>query len=208
LIRSPAPEVAVPSAEQVNAVRAQLGLSNEQSVFVYPGDLEFSRGAHVVAEAVAPLTAKLPNAVVVFACRRKTQRAVIVEAELAQRLPRDKVRFAGELPSLLPLLAAAQCVLFPVEDMWAKVDIPIAVLEAMRLSVPVIVPDRGPLSELVGPLVLNASGPSFAAAAARVACDMELRAEVVANQQRTVRSEFDARSVARRYEAVYDSICQ
>ncbi len=208
MIRPPAPQIDVPGSSDVQRVRAGLGLTEEQRVFVYPGDLEFSQGAQVVADAVAPLTARVPNAVVVFSCRRKTPRAVEVEAELARRLPKDQVRFAGELPSLLPLVAGADCVLFPVEDLWAKVDIPIAILESMRLSVPVIVPDRGPLSELVGPLRVSASGEPVAEAAARVVADAALRTEVVACQERTLGSEFDARSVASRYEALYDGICR
>jgi glycosyltransferase involved in cell wall biosynthesis len=47
------------------------------------------------------------------------------------------------------LIASAAAVLFPASTLHAKTDVPLVLLEAWRESVPVLVSDLPPLSELV-----------------------------------------------------------
>jgi glycosyltransferase involved in cell wall biosynthesis len=117
------------------------------------------------------------------------------------------VRFAGELPSLLPLLGAASLILFPVEDLFAKVDTPLALLEAMDLEVPLLVASGGPAAELRGALKLELNDTqAWLSALSEVLSDASRRRAQVAVQKEHIENEFRAKGVAARYEALYLSL--
>ncbi|HEX7671642.1 MAG TPA: glycosyltransferase family 4 protein [Polyangiaceae bacterium] len=194
------------TGDEISRVRRTLDLTQGAPVFVYPGDLEVSRGAETVAEAVGPIVKELPDAVVVFACRPKTADAPRIEQALRSRLNPRSVRFARET-DLLALLATTSVVLFPVDDLRGKVDLPIALLEAMKLGVPVVAVDRGPLSELEGvERVPVGDAASLARAATRLVRDTNHRAELVARARTAVERRYEARMVAGAYECLYDDL--
>jgi phosphatidylinositol alpha-1,6-mannosyltransferase len=188
-------------------LRRSLDIGADRDVVVYPGDLEFGGGAERVAQLVAPLRDKLPNVVVVFACRQKTAAAGDVLRKIQDQLNPDSVRFAGELPSLPTLLALSRLVVFPVEQLFAKVDIPIALLEAMSLGVPLVVPTEGPVAELV-----SAERVPLQDNVAWVRACTELLSpgpmwEMIRTRQRVqLESEFAAKVVAARYEDLYQQV--
>lgn len=153
------PEPITPEAR--SDALARIGLQgNHGPVLVYPGDLEFSSGARTVAQSAAGLLRAHPDARLVFACRAKTPRAQAVAAQLQQSLAEhgDRVLFAGHVPSLPALMAACRLVLFPVDDLYGKVDIPLSLLEAQALGVPVVALQLGPLCELEGAIPLPSPG--------------------------------------------------
>jgi hypothetical protein len=190
----------------VEDVGRLLALPASAPVFVYPGDLEVSSGAETVARAVEPIARALPSAIVVFACRPKTAAAPGIEAALRARLDPAKVRFVREI-DLPALLARATAVLFPVDDLYGKVDIPISLLEAMRLGVPVVGLDSGPLADLRECVQVPAADPeAVARAAIRLWNDENFREFIVAGGRRAVSQRHDACVVAEAYERVYDEV--
>jgi glycosyltransferase involved in cell wall biosynthesis len=208
MIRPSVPELVAPPAAEMTALRSRLGVGPDVHLIVYPGDLEFSGGAHAVAAAVEPVCAQLrqqgQQCVFVFACRRKTDAAVSAEAELARRLPHNLVRFVGELPSLAPLLAAASVVVFPVDSLYGKVDIPIALLETMALGTPLVCFDYGPLSELQGAvLVPTGNLDRLVREVAQLVVSPEARHSVARAQRHFVRSEMTSERAARDYQQLY-----
>lgn len=144
------------SAERVDAARARHGLG-PGPVVLYAGDYEVSTGAATVTAAVPRILAGHRSAQVVFACRQKTPRAAEARAELEARLaalgvdgasPARRVAHLGDVPDMAALLAASAVVVFPVDDLYGKVDLPLVLLEALALGVPTIVASGGPLDEL------------------------------------------------------------
>lgn len=189
---------------RVAAARQALGIPLEAPLFVYPGDLEVSQGAATVAELVPELARRIPGSVTVFAYRAKTPRAPALAAELARRLPREAARITGEMPDVLALIAGATAVLFPVDDLFGKVDLPIVLLEAMVLGVPVIALDHGPLRDLSGSVRVPLGDRSaLLEAAVRLASEPSWAEQVVVEQRRAVQSSFCASAVAARYEQLY-----
>lgn len=184
--------------------RREIEVEPDVPLFVYPGDIELGNGARSVAAAVAEIIRLVPNAVVVFAYRRKTARAPEAAAELARDLPRASVRFSDSTSDVLALMAESRAVLFPVDDLWGKVDLPIVLLEAMLLGVPIIASERGPLAELGG--VAHAD-PDDAVALATRARDFheqeDLRTRSIEAARTHVRERHAAGVVARRYEELY-----
>lgn len=194
------------TAAEVRTTIAPLDVPDGAPLFVYPGDLEVSTAADTVARAAPLIERALPHAVVVFACRQKTPAAARVEEELRARLDGHRVRFVRET-DLLALYARTTAVLFPVDDLWGKVDLPIAVLEAMRLGVPVIAADVGPLLDLEGVVrVAPGDADGLAAGAVKLVTDNAHRARMIDEARRYVDARHDAAVVARAYETVYDEL--
>jgi glycosyltransferase involved in cell wall biosynthesis len=203
VIPPPVPALIAPSAAEVLAVRAGLALEPGARYVIYPGDLETSSGANATAALAERLAVSAPDVVTVFAYRRKSAAAVEVAARLAARLPRAQTRFVENAPNILALLAGSLAVVFPVDDLWGKVDLPIVLLEAMALSVPVIALDQGPLSDLSG--IVKVAGLDADAWRAEVAALLAEpdRSAFIAARQREALARHAASSVARAYEDLY-----
>lgn len=200
------PLPSITDAGRAGALRAA-GIDAPGPLVLYPGDLEFSTGAASVARVVKPLLAAIPEATVVFACRAKTAAARDVEERLRQRLAEHgpRVAFVGEVPSLPPLLAASAAVIFPVDDLYGKVDLPIALLEAMALGVPVIVLAHGPLRELAGAVQIGGAG-ELAGATISLLRDEAARRQAGEEGRAEVARRHDPRQIAAAYEEVYRSV--
>ena len=106
--------------------REAAGVPLDVPLFVYAGDLEFSNGARLMAQAVPQIIKGLPESVIAFACRAKTPRAAQRKAQLVEQLGRfgHHVRFLGEIDDLPALLSTATALPFPVDDLYGKVDFP------------------------------------------------------------------------------------
>jgi phosphatidylinositol alpha-1,6-mannosyltransferase len=204
VIPPPVPQIAPRDPRAVSALLRELAIDAERPFFVYPGDLETSRGAETVASVAEELARELPEATVVFACRNKTARSPEVAAALERRLVGKRVRFASELKDVLLLLTAATAVLFPVDDLCGKVDLPIVLLEAMALGVPVVALDQGPLADLDGAIKLpSLDVSSWVAQALSLARQPNLRSSAAAAGRAAVERCFRADRVARSYESLY-----
>lgn len=201
------PEIAQPGEDRKRAARAQLAIGEHAPVLVYPGDLEVSHGAEWVAEAVPPLIEKTPNLCVVFAYRNKTPTAAVHAQRLRERLPAANVRVLPEFFDIHALIAVATGVLFPVDDLFGKVDIPIVLLEAMQLGTPVISLDSGPLADLQG--VLQTAAGDIAALvhhASRLVGEGDFRQACTAMQRDVIERGHRPAHAAARYEAIYDQL--
>ncbi len=204
VIPPPVPGDVARSREQAIEARRQLAIPEHAPFFVYPGDLEVSRGADFTAQIAERIHARLPDAVVVFAYRRKTAAAAQLAEQLRTRLTQRPVRFVDTSADLLSLIAGASAVLFPVDDLWGKVDLPIVLLESMRLGVPVVALAQGPLAELDGAELLPALDVErWLEALARLAEQPAARQERADAQQAGVLARCGADVVARAYEDIY-----
>jgi len=204
VIPPPVPDLVPPGAEQIAAVRRQLALAPEQRYLLYPGDLETSSGAESTAALAERVPSALPGVVTVFAYRRKSARAAEVAARLAARLPAAHTRFLENAPNILALLAGAAAVVFPVDDLWGKVDLPIVLLEAMALGVPVIVLDQGPLRDLQGVAKVASLDPAlWLAEVSGLIGDAERTAALISNQRAALVEHHAAAVVAGAYEDLY-----
>ena len=204
VIPPPVPDIAQPSEAAVEAVRRDLELDAAQRYLLYPGDLETSSGAEATAALAERLPDALPGVVTVFAYRRKTARAADVAARLAARLPRASTRFIENAPNILALVAGAAAIVFPVDDLWGKVDLPIVLLEAMALGVPVIALDQGPLRDLRGVVkVPSLAAQAWLAEVSGLLSDAERRARVASEQRSALHEYHSAEVVARGYEDLY-----
>ena len=194
--------------EEGAALRERLEVGDAPLV-VYPGDLEVSRGARSVAAAIAALADRVPEARVIFACRAKTSGAVAAEqalrASLTQSGVLDRVRFVGELPELAVLLAEASVVALPADDLYGKVDVPLAVIEALALGVPLVLARGGPLETVTTASFVDAADTQgLADALVRLLESEAARAEQAAAGKALYARVFRPEVIAARYEEIYE----
>jgi len=204
VIPPPVPRLLEPSAERVQRARAELGLLPQDRLTLCPGDLEVSSGAEVTRRLVQPLCERLPDAVVVFAYRNKTPHAAARADSLKQVLQTPRVRITDRVTDMHALLKAADVVIFPVDDLWGKVDQPIVLLESLALGVPSIVLDLGPLRDVEGAMKIGTIDTgAWLEAIAALASDSALRERVIAEGRAAASSVYASGVVARAYEAIY-----
>ena len=206
VIPPPAPQVPQPTREARLLARQQLGIGETAPLFLYPGDLEVSRGAELVAELVIPLRERLPGAHVVFAYRDKSSRAAIHAEQLRGRLPTSFTHVVPNVPDIHALVAAATAVLFPVLDLYGKVDLPIVLLEAMALGTPVMALDEGPLASLHGAWRSGFDAARWVGEAVALATSPVHQAERVALGHRACQEHYAAQRIAQAYERIYEDL--
>jgi glycosyltransferase involved in cell wall biosynthesis len=198
------------------AARSRLGLPAGGAVVVFPGDYQFSTAAWTFARAVERLSDRA--ATFVFACRvkqgasREIERAI--RAELSSEEAAGRVRFAGEVARMQDLLVASDLCVLVAESLYAKMDLPMVLLEAMSLGVPIVVADRPPLSELVpareppGATVAPGDPEALAGEIGRLLAAPDLRAAMGARARALAEARFDIREVARRHEDLYEQLLE
>jgi glycosyltransferase involved in cell wall biosynthesis len=197
-----------PSAESIAAVRAKHALG-ERVVITFPGDLEHGAGAERMLEACARM-AERASITLVLACRDKTQRASARREELARRARAAAVdlRTIGETPSIHALLAASDVIALPTDSLYAKVDHPLVLLEAMHLGRPVLV-SRGTaaheLAEDGGALGADFDAAALASALDRLAREPAWRAHWSACGRALVASRT-VREMALAHESIYSEL--
>lgn len=185
------------STEERMSERVALGLDPDKAVVIYAGDLEFGGGAELCLDACRDMDVQL-----VMACRTKTARASEVEAELRRR---GNATWVGETRRIHALLGCADTVLLPGTSLYAKMDYPLVVLEAMSMGQPVVVGAGTPAEELAEGGAL-ACEPSVQAVQNAITTALSDGPALGTRGAAYVRERFTASHVAEQYEALYDEV--
>ncbi len=193
--------------------RRRLQISPDVPLILYPGDLEVSRGAERSVELAEGLKEIVPDAVTVIAYRRKTERAAAIAASLKEKHGGPHLRFAEEVENIFSLVAAADILIFPVDDLYGKVDIPIILLEAFKLGTPVLVSDEGPLRDLssaqrVRLLEGEFSIHSWLERLTGILASSSLQKELAQTGENLVCKDFSAVKVSARYRKLYAELLE
>jgi mannosyltransferase len=196
------------------AFASSLGIDAGDLVAMYPG--EYVRlGATDTLVAVLPkLIAAVPNLLLVFGCRVKTAEDLAKKNEVVAAIAAaglgERVAFTDTVRDMPLLYNLADIVLFPVENMVGKFDVPLAVIEAMACEKPVIVTDLPVLAEFTtadnAVTVAPGDQDALVAAVALLAADPALRNRIGESARAYTKARFDIEDVAARYEAVYERL--
>lgn len=211
-IPPPAPRLELPTDAQRAATRVALGLPASAPLVLFPGDMEFGEGAERSMRVVAQLPATL-GACLVMACRAKTPRAKDEEQRL--RKVADELGIAsrtywlGETSRIIDLLSASDVVLLPSETLYAKMDLPLVLLEAMALARPVVVVRGVPSAELTeggGALAFGTDVSEICTGVSALLESEKARTELGQRAREVAQTSYDPASVASAYESVYDAL--
>ena len=87
-----------------------------------------------------------------FACRLKRPASAEIErrirSDLAPLEQAGRARFFNQVDRIHDLNAASDLVVLPAESTYAKMDLPLVLIEALAIGRPIVVADRPPLTEL------------------------------------------------------------
>lgn len=205
VIPPPAPVLGALEPAQIELVRQRLRVTATTPLFVYPGDLEVSRGAAHFAELSRAARDVGSDAVFVFAYRDKSSAADEHAAKWRASLG-ENVRFEKNVPDIHALVAAATAIVFPVEDLYGKVDLPIVLLEAMGLGTPVLALNEGPLAGLEGAERARFDARAWLERLNSWSVSRDARAERAALGHAAVRETYAAERVAGLYESIYGEL--
>jgi phosphatidylinositol alpha-1,6-mannosyltransferase len=202
------PAVPPPSAIAQARARYRLG---DAPIILYPGDYEVSTGAATFARAIRELKVVAADAHFVFACREKTTHAAAARERLVRELAaagvEDRVRHVGEIQDLPALMAASRVIAFPVDDLYGKVDVPLVLLEAMALGVPLVLARGGPLEALPHARFVEAEdGAALAAALRDVLAGGPSVEDSVRRGKELYEEQFTPQVVARCYDELYEEM--
>jgi glycosyltransferase involved in cell wall biosynthesis len=116
-----------------------------------------------------------------------------------------RVRFAGARPDAARLFRAFDVYTAPSR----KEGLPLAVLEAMALAIPVVasaIPAHRELLGAASPGLVPGTPEAFAAALRALCVDAEARARLGAENRARARREFDAGAMVRAIDAIYKEV--
>lgn len=193
---------------EIATVLDALDLPKNGQIVLYPGDIEVSTGARTVVDAARVVLAEVQDATFVLACRKKTARALVAEAELRERV-RDlgeRVRFVGDVTDMHALMCASHVVAMPADDLYGKVDLPLVVIEALALGKPLVLARGGPLESVHTARFVDPGSSS--ALAREIVRALGGEASVASEARAGVRlyeERFSPTVVARAYDDLYES---
>jgi phosphatidylinositol alpha-1,6-mannosyltransferase len=151
--------------------------------------------------------------VLVLACRAKTARArgheLRLRALAAELRVADSTHFVGEIAAIHGLLGAADVVALPADTLYAKMDLPLVLIEAMMLGRAVITAQGTAAAELAQDDAALAVAPNVGAVTAALGGLLESRAERLRLGERARRAalaRYHPTIMASAYETVYDEL--
>ncbi|PID37931.1 MAG: hypothetical protein CSA24_01935 [Deltaproteobacteria bacterium] len=206
------PGISLPSLvgpERRALLRRHFGIPATGRVALFAGDYLFSSAARVFARALTKVRDR--GAFFVFACRVKGLESRRIEAEIDAELRaagvRSRALMLDEVPAMLDLVAACDVCALPAESLYAKMDLPLVLLEAMGHRLPLVVADIPPLTELLDPRgEVGRATPAGDAEALAAALDAEL-ARGRRDAPRALAAErYAIGKIAPRVEALYDEL--
>ena len=149
-----------------------------------------------------------------MACRAKTAGAKDAEQTLrahAQQLGiAERVVWVGETNAIHDLLGAVDVVLLPTDTLYAKMDYPLVILEAMSLGKPVVVGAGTPAEELCsggGAIATEVTQEAVQDVMVRLLDDAAARTRHGEKGRARVLESYTRAPMAAAYEALYDELC-
>lgn len=186
-----------PATHDREGVRADLGLAPEAFVVMCAARLVDQKRHDLLVEASA-----LPGAPDVVLLAGDGPRRAAIEEAVARHGLHDRVRLLGERSDVPALLAACDALVLPTD--WE--GLPISLLEAMALGVPVVVSRVGGVVETLGSavrLVEPGSATALAEALRALAGDPRERRALGARGRALAEERFGPEQMLARYAEIH-----
>jgi glycosyltransferase involved in cell wall biosynthesis len=213
LIRPGVAALEPPAGDARRRIRAEAGVGDEPLI-LFPGDLEPSRGAETVVRSARLVAERHPEATIVLACRSKTKAGSSARRKLEREVSRAglgrRIVFRERISRMPALVGASNLVILPAESLYAKMDAPLVLLEAMVQGIPIVISAVPPLDELLaggGGIGVPPGEPqALARAISHLLDDPDSARELGEAGRRTALETFCAKRGAQEVESVYDEL--
>lgn len=199
-----------------NALRQELGLSEEAQVVAMVGRFQRVKGHHIFQAMAERVLAELPETQFLIAgddvfgvAADRRYRDEILRYAKSSAVLRDHLRYVGFRQDIELVYAAADVVVCPSEfESYGKAN-----LEAMACGAPVVSSRRGGPSETIvdgatGFLVDSGDADDMAAHVLRLLGDAELRAVMGAAGRKRAETDFSLEAAGAAYRRIFDKLLQ
>ena len=198
------------------AILTELGLSLQDFVVIYPGEYARLGATDMIADAFFDFFRKNKetNIRFVFACRVKNEADAKKKKELHQKFANahllDYIAFSDTIPDMPGLYNASDVVVFPVENLKGKFDVPLVIIEAYACGKPVILSDLKQFSEFANQdicvTIPKDSGQQLIESLAYLKENEAERTRLGTNARQFAMDHFDLKNTAKQYEEIYASL--
>ena len=193
-----------------------LGCTAEQFVVVYPGEYSRLGATDMLTAAFLDFFQKNPATDIrfVFACRVKNEVDAKKKAEVKSRFQEadllQYVSFSDTISDMAALYNASDLVVFPVENLRGKFDVPLIIIEAYACGKPVILSDLEQFQEFANQdicvTIPKDSGAKLIESVAYLRENKQECDRLGENARRFVKDHFDLKNTAKQYEEIYSSL--
>mgnify|MGYP000187313913 CR=1 FL=1 len=200
------------------AVLATYGLTSNDFFVIYPGEYTRLGATDMLTETFIKYFTEHPdsNMKFLFACRIKNEadrkkrediRAVVKQAGLESKILFDENSATTDMAALYN---TADVVIFPVENLKGKFDVPLIIIEAYACGKPVILSDLPEFLEFANPdicvTISKNQGDKLIGSLAYLSQNEAERTRLGENARRFAKDHFDLKNTAKQYSEVYDSL--
>jgi glycosyltransferase involved in cell wall biosynthesis len=141
----------IAGAEEKLQAKQKLGFG-DAPVVLFGGDYETSEAIETLVRAIPRVLSK-SKAMFVLACRLKTGNALLKKKQVENTLRKSgilsHVKFLDPVPSMEELYSASDIQLMHQEHYYAKIDIPLVLLEGFSFGIPAVMARGTPPEELM-----------------------------------------------------------
>lgn len=193
-----------------------LGLTSEHIVALYPGEYVRLGATDSLTQFCINYFTKNPDSPLrfVFACRVKNEADAIKKAWVQKQLQKAGVDqfvvYTDTVPDMPSLYNIADIILFPVENLSGKFDVPLVIIEAYACKKAVILSDLDQFREFSGPnICVTIPKGDIEVLSNEIDSLMTHpeRREVLGKAARAfVEEKFDLQKTAREYSLLYSSL--
>ena len=204
-----------PQAKDTEAL-AHLTLTPDDFVVMYPGEYTRLGATDMLTAWLSGYFQKHPESSMkfVFACRVKHDDDQLKKNEITKRFEKagiiSHIRFTDTYTDMPTLYNLADVIVFPINDMRGKFDVPLVIIEAYACGKPVILSDLPIFAEFSNPTICasipRGSTEELSNKLAYLKDNQSVRASLGQNARLFVERHFDLKNIAKQYEEVYNSL--
>ncbi|MBN2693951.1 glycosyltransferase [bacterium] len=196
--------------DEISHAKHNFHFSSDKTVVLYAGD--YTPEIYNIADLAKELKHEGKDFLFVFAIRLKNSYSI--EEDRAFRwyvsgklgLFQDSIRVYNELENFSQLLAASDIMIFTQQDLYAKMDLPLVILEAMSMKKMVIIPKNSMLLEMNIDKNLVVSNTIYEIKDALLSLSKEKKGDIGLRNYQIVKKYFEASVMAKGYEKLYSTV--
>lgn len=194
----------------------RFGFSKCHFIVVYPGEYVRLGATDMITNTFIDFFQKNRDTDIrfVFACRVKNDADARKKEEIIKRfIAADVIQyvsFSDTISDMPSLYNTSDVVIFPVNDLNGKFDVPLIIIEAYACGKPVILSDLEQFKEFSNERICvtipKGSGDKLIESVAHLKDNLEVRESIGENARRFVKDHFDLKNTARQYEEIYETL--
>lgn len=194
----------------------QFGFTADHYIVIYPGEYMRLGATDMLTEAFIDFFTKHPETDIrfLFACRVKNEADAQKKKAVYQRFADARllayVAFSDTVVDMSALYNSADLIVFPVENLRGKFDVPLIIIEAYACGKPVILSDLEQFREFANDTICvtipKNSGTQLIQKMVYLRDNIQEGVRLGVNARRFAESSFDLKDTAKQYEAIYTSL--